>query len=113
MVAICLRCNRRSDMCNGANSAARAEQEPFSISGRVTEAVSGSDIIVAGKSVHLEGTRAPNRGRICLRNGESGDIGTEVALGFARKTWGTRLPCRYMPTTADGSWGAGPLKAET
>jgi endonuclease YncB( thermonuclease family) len=65
------------------------EREPFSISGRVTEAVSGSDIIVAGKSVHLEGTRAPKRGRICLRNGDSVDIGTEAAEGFARKVVGS------------------------
>ena len=57
----------------------RDERQPFSISGRVTAAVSGSDIVVAGKSVHLEGTRAPKRGRICLRNSESVDIGTEVA----------------------------------
>jgi endonuclease YncB( thermonuclease family) len=66
----------------------RDEREPFSISGRVTAAVSGSDIVVAGKSVHLEGTRAPKRGRTCLRNSESVDIGTEVADGFARKVVG-------------------------
>jgi endonuclease YncB( thermonuclease family) len=66
----------------------RDEREPFSISGRVTAAISGSDIVVAGKSVHLEGTRAPKRGRICLRNSESVDIGTEIADGFARKVVG-------------------------
>jgi hypothetical protein len=63
-------------------------QGEFSISGRISGATSGSDIIVSGKSVHLEGTRAPKRGRICLRNGESVDIGSEVAEGLTRKVVG-------------------------
>lgn len=72
---------------------AAAEETPnlqgeFSISGKITRVVSGSDIIVSGKSVHLEGTRAPKRGRICLRNGETVDIGSEVADGLAHKVVG-------------------------
>lgn len=63
--------------------------EAFSVSGKITAVTSGADIILAGKSVHLEGARAPKRGRICLRNGESIDIGTEVADGLARKILGS------------------------
>jgi endonuclease YncB( thermonuclease family) len=63
-------------------------QREFAVSGKISEVVSGADIVVAGKSVRLEGLRAPKRGRICLRNGESVDIGSEAADGFARKVLG-------------------------
>lgn len=79
--------------------AVRAEERPpdaapgpqggFTISGKITAVTSGSDVIVSGKSVRLEGTRAPGRGRLCLRNGESVDIGSEVADAFARKVVGS------------------------
>jgi endonuclease YncB( thermonuclease family) len=72
-----------------AEEAARTLQDDFTISGKISEAVSGSDIIILGKSVHLEGTRAPKRGRVCLRNGESVDIGSEAAEGLARKVVGS------------------------
>ncbi len=61
------------------------EAGEFSIRGRITRAITGADIIVGGKSVHLEGTRAPKRGRICIRAGESVDIETEVAEELARR----------------------------
>ena len=67
-----------------------ASQGEFAISGKITGVVSGSDIIVSGKSVHLEGTRSPKRSRICLRNGESVDIGSEVADGLAQKLVGSQ-----------------------
>lgn len=61
----------------------------FSVSGKITNAVSGSEIVVSGKSVRLQGTRAPKRGRVCIRNGEPVDIGSEVADGLARKIVGS------------------------
>ena len=66
-----------------------SEQGDFTVTGKITSAVSGSEIVVSGKSVRLEGTRAPKRGRICQRNGEGVDIGTEVADGLARKVVGS------------------------
>ncbi len=65
------------------------EAGEFSIRGRITRAITGADIIVGGKNVHLEGMRAPKRGRICIRAGENVDIGTEVANGLARKIVGS------------------------
>lgn len=71
-----------------AQEAPPEPQGAFEVSGKISAVVSGADIIVAGKSIHLEGTRAPKRGRICLRNGESVDIGSEAAEGLARKIVG-------------------------
>lgn len=64
-------------------------REEFSISGKISAVTSGAEVVVSGKSVRLEGTRAPKRGRNCLRNGESVDIGSEVADGLARQIVGS------------------------
>jgi endonuclease YncB( thermonuclease family) len=72
----------------GAQDLPHDAYEYFAISGKVSSVVSGADIVVSGKSVRLEGTRAPKRGRVCLRNGESVDIGSEVAEGLARRIVG-------------------------
>ncbi|MCC3246777.1 thermonuclease family protein [Methylocystis sp. WRRC1] len=60
----------------------------FVIQGRITRALTGADIVINGKSVHLAGVRAPKRGRICIRGGESVDIGSEVADGLNHKLAG-------------------------
>lgn len=60
----------------------------FPIRGRISRAITGADILVAGKSVHIDGTRAPKRGRICVRGGENVDIGSEVADGLGNKLLG-------------------------
>jgi endonuclease YncB( thermonuclease family) len=73
----------------GAQDLPQDAREYFAISGKVSGVVSGADIVVSGKSVRLEGTRAPKRGRACLRNGESVDIGSEVAEGLARRIVGS------------------------
>lgn len=77
--------------------ASLAPQGEFTISGKITAVTSGADVVVSGKSVRLEGARAPKRGRICLRNGESVDIGSEVANGFARKVVGTETSMSVHP----------------
>jgi endonuclease YncB( thermonuclease family) len=87
--------------------AVRAEGQPpdvsltpqgaFTISGKITAVTSGADVIVSGKSVRLEGARAPKRWRICLRNGENVDIGSEVADGFARKVVGNEASMTVHP----------------
>ena len=41
------------------------------------------------RAARFKGTRAPKRGRVCIRNGEPVDIGSEVADGLARKIVGS------------------------
>lgn len=60
----------------------------FVIEGRITQAPTGADVVINGKSVHLDGARAPMRGRICIRGGENVDIGSEAADGLERKLAG-------------------------
>lgn len=95
-----------------AQDAPRAPLADFPVSGRVSGVVSGSDIIVAGKSIHLEGTRAPRRGRICLRNGESVDIGSEAADGFARKIVGSEASLSVHADESGRLVGRGTVNGE-
>jgi endonuclease YncB( thermonuclease family) len=83
-----------------AEDAASPPPADFQVTGKISGVASGSDIIVAGKSIRLEGTRAPRRGRVCLRNGESVDIGSESAEGFARKIVGSEA---FLSVHADES----------
>lgn len=75
----------------GSNSTSIAEPTQglpdggFTVHSMITQVVTGADIVIEGKVIHLDGLRAPKRGRTCLRNGDTVDIGTEVADGLRQK----------------------------
>lgn len=95
-----------------AEEALPLQRGEFSIRGQITRAITGADIVVGGKSVHLEGTRAPKRGRICIRGGESVDIGTEVAEGFARKIVGAEANIQAHTDESGRLVGRGTVNGE-
>ncbi len=96
-----------------ATSPVMAEEAgEFSIRGQITRAITGADIIVGGKSVHLEGTRAPKRGRICIRGGEGVDIGTEVAEGLARRIVGSEADIQAHTDESGRLVGRGTVNGE-
>lgn len=70
------------------------------IEGRITRAPTGADVILNGNSIHLDGVRAPMRGRICIRGGENVDIGSEAADGLEHKLAGAKV---IMQTRLDES----------
>jgi endonuclease YncB( thermonuclease family) len=72
----------------------------FTVHGHISEVVTGADVVVEGKLIHLEGLRAPNRGRVCIRGGESVDVGREAAEGLSRKLNGGEA---FIEAHTDGS----------